>query len=298
MKFEIKEEQIEKLLFPFIEREYEKGSFELRLLHGRKEFKFILERIKYFFLNIISKNCKRDVETVKKQYDDSWKRAVYSKNQYSSFYPIKIGNRYFNASSVAIARIHLFCIKNIIDFLKPDSIAEIGFGNGSKLLPLSFAFPEKFFSGIELSESGFEQTRKNIANNCFPDYLKDIVPFSLNCHKTIDNIEIFNGSAENLPFADRSYDLIYTSQALEQMESIRDQVMFEISRVSKKHVLMIEPFRDWNEKGMCRNKIITKNYFQARIADIYKYGLRPIYINNNLPSKIYMQVGIVIAEII
>ena len=57
-------------------------------------------------------------------------------------------------------------------------------------------------------------------------------------------ITFMQGNAAELPFPDRSFDLVYTVHALEQMDEIAPKALSEIARVAKKRVIFIEPFRD------------------------------------------------------
>ena len=66
-----------------------------------------------------------------------------------------------------------------------------------------------------------------------------------------------------LALPDASQDLVFSVQALEQMESIRERALSEMARVSRKYVVMFEAFRDWNATGLHRDCIVGKNYFQA-----------------------------------
>lgn len=60
---------------------------------------------------------------------------------------------------------------------------------------------------------------------------------------------------------------------------------------------MFEAFRDWNANGLRRNCIVGKNFFQAWMSDLAAYRLEPIYAQNEMPSKIDMSVGLVVARI-
>ena len=70
-----------------------------------------------------------------------------------------------------------------------------------------------------------------------------------------------------------------------------------MARVSRKYVVMFEAFRDWNATGLHRDCIVGKNYLQAWVSDLGSFGLVPIYIQGDLPSKIDMNVGLVVARV-
>jgi ubiquinone/menaquinone biosynthesis C-methylase UbiE len=99
-----------------------------------------------------------------------------------------------------------------------------------------------------------------------------------------------------LPLPDNSIDMVYTCLALEQMESIRPKALAEIARVAQRYVMFTEPFRDFNNSGICRDYIVNANYFQGWISDLRKGGLDPIFISADWPHKLNLRPGFVIAE--
>lgn len=284
----INRDELYNLFAPFVIKKYRNYNFSVLMRIQKARVSCLFDRLKNSSIN-------RSTDIVKKQYDESWKKNETINRKECL---VKWKDEYFEIDMSGISCIHLSCIKQIVDFLNPVDIFEVGFGRGGKLLPLAAVYPDKRIGGIELSNSGFNEVLKIIQNKNFSDELKKNIPFHLKDYSNLKSINLFNGSAEKLPVGDKSYEFIYTSQALEQMEAIRDRVMLEIVRITKKYVLMIEPFRDWNSTGMHRNRVVSRNYFEAKIDDLAKYGLKPIYINRNIPSKIYMNVGIVLAEVL
>ena len=128
-----------------------------------------------------------------------------------------------------------------------------------------------------------------------PPQLVDFAPEPLPAGDAHARLDIRQGSAAELPFPDEAFDLVFTVLALEQMEEIRDRALSEIARVAARHTVMIEPFRDWNEDGLRRDGIVSRDYFQARVADLAGFGLRPVYVTGDIPTKLQMGVGVVAA---
>lgn len=110
------------------------------------------------------------------------------------------------------------------------------------------------------------------------------------------HIKAQRASAAELPFDDDSFDLVYSVMALEQMEAIRPTVMAQLRRVSNGHVGMLEAFRDWNETGMQRDYIVGQGYFAARMDELPGYGLQPVLVVNDMPVKVNMNLGLVVAK--
>ena len=85
------------------------------------------------------------------------------------------------------------------------------------------------------------------------------------------------------------------SIALEQMETIRDDAFREIARVASRHVLMIEPFFDLNDKGPRGRYIAARDYLRARIGDLSRYGLQVEWATADFPQKAVMAATCVLA---
>jgi hypothetical protein len=100
-----------------------------------------------------------------------------------------------------------------------------------------------------------------------------------------------------LPFSPKSFDLVFTIQALEQMEAIREEVLSNIASASAGYVAMFEPFADWNSSLGRRAKIKMSNYFAARIDDLPSYGLLPVFATDDMPMKVNYGVGLVVASV-
>ena len=63
-------------------------------------------------------------------------------------------------------------------------------------------------------------------------------------------------------------------------------------RVSKKAVLMVEPFADFNREGNRPLAIRAKNYFSLSTQDVQKYGLELKAVFGNWPQKISEGIGL------
>ena len=160
---------------------------------------------------------------------------------------------------------------------------------------LSARFPEVRFSGVELTAAGVQAAKQVVA---LPELPPEIQQFAveplqdLTAHRRLD---VRQASAAQLPFADGSFDLVYTSLALEQMEEIRDTALSEVARVARDQVAMIEPFRDWNAEGLRHDYVVSRDIFSARISDLPRFGLTPALVVDDIPHKITLGAGLVVA---
>jgi hypothetical protein len=59
---------------------------------------------------------------------------------------------------------------------------------------------------------------------------------------------------------------------------------------------MIEPFRDANASGLPRRYIVARDYFQARISDLPRHGLEPIWATADMPQEAFLKACAVMTE--
>ena len=164
------------------------------------------------------------------------------------------------------------------------------------MLVLAGLLPGTSFTGLELTRSGVEATEAVAAAAELPKGLDAFSPEPPLDRTAYKRVKAIQGSAARLPFEAASFDLVYSRLALEQMEPIREQAMAEMSRVSRRWVLMVEPFREVNASGLRRHYIVGNNYFQGAIADLGRYGLTPRMVLDDWPAKITIKAALVLAE--
>jgi SAM-dependent methyltransferase len=185
----------------------------------------------------------------------------------------------------------------VIALLKPTSVLEIGCGNGVNLFVLAGRFPEIRFTGIELTEGGVAALNSVRALNKVSDTVRQFSPEPMADPSPFKRIAVLRGNAAALPFRNRSFDLVFTSLALEQMEEIRVEALGEIRRVARTYTAMVEPFREWNESGSQRDYIIANDYFSGRIADLPGVGLEPLLATVDMPTKLTFRPGLVVCRV-
>ncbi|HET7681146.1 MAG TPA: class I SAM-dependent methyltransferase [Xanthobacteraceae bacterium] len=210
--------------------------------------------------------------------------------------PIVWGDRRYFAYGIWIKRVHLLFLMRLIEKLQPTNVLEVGSGMGLNLCILAARFPNIKFTGIELTAAGDEVARAFRAMPKLPEQFSQFSPLPLVDEEAHQRIELNQGSAAQLPFKKGSFDLVYSIQALEQMESIRDQVLKQIANVCSGHVAMFEPFAEWNKNPLRRALISSRGYFAAGFADLRRYGFEPVFTSGDMPTKFAYGVGLVIAR--
>ncbi len=240
-----------------------------------------------------------DVDRVRDVYEKKWTSeaalARFTK-QAGDLDPIVWGDRRYFGYSNGIKRVHLFVLMRIIETLRPARVLEVGSGMGLNLLILAAQFPDVKFTGIELTSAGNEIAQTFRASPKLPDQLAAFSPLPIVNDQAHRAVSFFQGSAAQLPFEKNSFDLVYSMLALEQMEAIRDEVFGQIAAVCSGHVAMFEPFADWNTSPMRRHLIASRKFFAAQIADLPRYGLEPVFVSEDMPSKLAFGVGVVVAR--
>jgi len=147
-----------------------------------------------------------------------------------------------------------------------------------------------------LTKNGVEISKALVAGHKLPQSLLSFMAEPPLKPDGFRDVTVNQGSAERLPYADCSFDLVMTRLALEQMESIRDQALAEISRVARSYVLMVESFSEMNDQGLRKQYAVGNRYFRGAIADLPRYGLEPVFTFSAWPHKITMWPIFVLAK--
>jgi ubiquinone/menaquinone biosynthesis C-methylase UbiE len=241
----------------------------------------------------------RDRRAIQAEYQEAWS-AGHGK------YDVAAGpkkpaawrwnDRKLALDGLAAARIRAPLLAAVIDRLEPKKVLEVGCGNGINLFSLAGHFPDVRFTGLDLTPAGIEAARRVQAEDALPARLADYIPLEMADPRAFQRIAFIQGSAAELPFADGEFDLVYTVLAVEQMERIRDQALSEIARVTSGHVLMLEPFRDANRRGLRRLYAISRNYFRGSIAGLERFGLEPVWATDDFPQEAFLGSPLVLAK--
>lgn len=239
----------------------------------------------------------RTTSDVQRGYEGKWSSFDYS------FYTPECsrselmewrGMLYF-ANPYVKGRIQLLFLEKIIKELSPRNVLEVGCGRGSMIVPLGRRFTGIKFYGLELTAAGVGDARRLSIKQELPKEMVDYVPFPISFSEHV-RLSFVQASGDHIPFQDGSFDLVYTNQALEQMDHIKDNVLREIARVTRRAAVFSEPFRDWNASGIRRNRVLASQYFSGALDDLKSYGFVPIFSTDDIPSKVILHTGIVVAE--
>jgi len=206
------------------------------------------------------------------------------------------GDRCMVARTIGRKRVHQLALAKVVSWLRPTSALEVGFGYGLNLLALSMQFPDVAFSGVELTDAGLAAAAGYAADARTPAALAPFLSGPLRDPDAPKRLSLRQGSAAALPLPDKSVDLVFTVLALEQMERVRSAALVELARVARRHVVMIEPFADWNTEPHRRGYIARNDYFASTVDGLRDSGLTPLLATVDMPNKLAFRAGLVVAE--
>lgn len=234
---------------------------------------------------------------VREIYERHWSQTAAADLLEPRITPFEWEGRAFLAASAARKHVHAFLMARALEGLRPQTVVELGCGNGFNLFTLAGRFPGISFVGVELTRQGTLAVARLRREPRVPDVLAAVLGTAPGGERAHGHVQIVQASGGAIPLRDRSVDVAFTVLALEQMEALREQALRELARVARGYVVMIEPFRDWNDDGWRRNYILRHRYFQGRVAELTSMGLEPIHVLADLPNKLSFRVGLVIARV-
>jgi SAM-dependent methyltransferase len=292
-------DEIDTLLAPYTEQTFGLNDPEWRGMVKGWEKQFRTAGRKAWWRRLIRRRSERTYGAVKIGYEKMWGRENLNNNVLhasgAKLIPLIWRDKGYMGPTETTKRFHQLFFMRAFAKYNPVNALEVGCGAGHVLMPMAARFPNTNFTGFELTDAGIEII-KGVQQETLPQTFSDFSPeplVDLNAHKAI---EIVQGNALELPFPDNSFEFVYTSLALEQMNPIRKQVMEQIARVAGKYVVLCEPWRDFNNEGIARDYIVMKDYFAAWVEDLKSYSLKPVFASDDMPAKYWLRMGFVIAE--
>jgi ubiquinone/menaquinone biosynthesis C-methylase UbiE len=246
----------------------------------------------------VSEDGHRTADLVKRGYEEVWE-GVSLESELSSpkTAAFEWGSECMLARTIGRKRVHQLCLVKVLEWLQPSSALEVGFGYGLNLLLLSMQFPSITFSGVELTAAGVERARALAVDARTPATLAPFAVGTLRDPAAPVRLRLQQGQAAAVPLPDKSVDVAFTVLALEQMERVRQAALAELARVSRRFVVMIEPFADWNSEPHRRGYIVRHDYFASTVEGLRASGLTPVLATADMPNKLSFRAGIVVAEV-
>lgn len=292
-------DELETLIAPFVTRTFSSGDPEWQAEIQQRKKKIWRKYLRQKLFGWLPSH-QRSEQTIVAEYTKAWQESEYNKYSLSQppsrISPWEWRGKLMFASDIGATRFRQRMLIGAIEHMSPSRVLEVGCGNGINLLMLACRFPEIEFTGIELTKQGYLAATKFQELPELPEELQEYAPLSLPDPTAFKRIRFIQGTAADLPFDDSSFDLVFSVLAIEQMERIRSRALAEIARVTRRHSLMIEPFRDVNQQGWARRNVVRRNYFQGSIEELRNYGLDPQVAVTDFPQEAFLKVCAVQAE--
>ena len=264
-----------------------------------KRRKTALRRLARRFLGGWLGAGRRDRDAIEAEYTDAW-TAGHRKYDPSRpelrAQPWLWGDRRLLLDGGAASRLRSLLFAAVLEELKPRRVLEVGSGNGINLLMLAGTFPDVSFTGLELTQAGIDAARGVQAQRALPTGLADYIQVPQRDSLAFKRIEFIRGDATAMPFEADSFDLVFTVLAVEQMERVRHKALADIARVTKRHLLMLEPFRDVNASSLRRLYVLSRNYFRGSIAELGDFGMTPVWATDDFPQEAFLGSALVLSE--
>jgi SAM-dependent methyltransferase len=289
--------EIEAALAPYVLRRFEPGD-EVWARHLDALRKGGPGRLWWARLRALLGRSLKSVARVRHDYSGVWSQDQVpgAPAVENARYFLRWGERGFEVRGWAEKRIHLLLFSSLLESLRPASVLEVGSGNGLVLMMLAVGHPRTRFTGIELTEAGVHAAQRMQSEAALPPAVLASLPFKVADASAFQSVDFRQGNAAQLPYADDSFEIAMTSLALEQMNEVKRQAFRELARVARKQVLMLEPFRDFNTTPERMYYTRSRDYLSAAVEDLKQYGLRPVEVLEDFPSKVNRGVGLVVAE--
>jgi SAM-dependent methyltransferase len=174
---------------------------------------------------------------------------------------------------------------DILERLRPQDLCEVGAGSGRNLIYMAARFPATKCTGYELTRNGVAianalSTLDDLPTTGYGKFYH-INPAGM---ENVRRAYFVQASAFKLPAANQSHDVVYTFAALEQMQLGVDAALAELRRITKRYVLLFEPFADYNDR-LGRTYLWARNYFRMRLDELPRHGFEIVRTWRLVPVK-------------
>lgn len=232
--------------------------------------------------------------SISQEYDSIWlnKNIQNFKKTTSMKRSIFYKGDFYNAPLWFLNAFYINFIEREIALKSPNLVYELGSGNGLNIFALAAKFPNIKFIGFELTNEGVAQS--NIIKKD-PFKFLDAYNFIYSTSLTQVNFDFKNvyfyqkDVSEHNTF--QRADFLYTILALEQMNSVFDEVVNGLSTYVKGDIVLIEPFLDFNRNINEYLFLKSKGYLyqgSKKLRNLCNNDMKKII---ELPSKQKFNVG-------
>jgi predicted O-methyltransferase YrrM len=293
-------DEIEATIAPFLVERWTKSDPGFRARRGRQLRKFRFRRAKRILLGWLPQG-KRTQRYVEDSYNETFAARPWPETNAAPGSDAKPtladwGDEGLLVRRYGLGRVHLLLMARIIRAMGARNVLEVGSGTGINMFVLAALVPEARFTGVELTETGVRQAQTVVEAEEFPRQLAEYCPEPVRDMAAHRRVKVIQGNAVDLPFERGSFDLVFTRQALEQMDMIRDEALAEIARVASDRVLLVEPFADAQTDGLRQTYVAAKDYFSLPVEGLRRFGIAPVHRTRAFPQNTTLGIELVAAR--
>jgi ubiquinone/menaquinone biosynthesis C-methylase UbiE len=236
-----------------------------------KKLRKLLRILKKIYLHKVGFSKRRDhayvYDNYEKEYsvsNEEWVKRREMKN-----YEIEYGDTVYIINGMNCHTLRTEIIYSWIKKIGAKKVLEVGSGRARRLHTLSNLDSSLELSGIELSPNGVARGKE-----------------------WGTNANIRQGDARKLPFADKSFDIAYTNQVLEQIPKDYGLVVAEMKRVAK-YCIFVEEFKEAQD---------LSDWLWVRHKDFFRESYKkidpdPLFFSTHIPrSKSKYGLGLLVIK--
>ena len=294
----VPDDRIARAMKPFVATGADYGSerWDAEIALRRKR---LSKRLRNRLLGSLIGRRNRDTQKVRDEYDAVWAEGYEryrAKRDDARYSPWLWRDKQILFDAAGAPRFRSLLYGAVIDALKPKRVLEVGSGDGINLLLLAGVFPKISFTGLELTDSGHHTAMAAKSADALPPALEGYSVLPQKDPLAFQRIDFVQGNACRMPFEDNAFDLVMTILSVEQMERVRHQALTEIVRVTRNHVLNLEPFQDINANGVRRLNVRSRDYFRGKVDELVQYGLAPVWATGDFPQEVFLGAALVLSR--
>lgn len=263
-----------------------------------KIYAAILKR-RLFVLCSLAQPLDRNKRYIQKSYAGVWRESPGATRTTAPKRTIRdYQGELYEVPKAAMRKVHLAEMSAALGRVSGvESVLELGCGNGINLLAFAVLHPGlKIWRGVELTREGVAAAERMRSRPPLEDlrYLTGLLPEVISERLSRADIRFQQGSILDLPFPDRSFDVVFSRLVLEQLPRDHPKAFREARRVSKKSGLFFEEFREAQKNIFQRMQLKNLDYFRASYRELEQAGWQIESFQRSAINKVQFSFGLAV----